>query len=67
MPYIRLLKTWDRLRMRFYRDIIQDELTEALHPDFGYVWQEGGQGHEYIEQARQEGFRAGQKDQKETN
>jgi hypothetical protein len=50
-----LARAWYRLRHRFCRDIILEELTDALHPDFGYEWNEGGTGYEYIEAARHEG------------
>jgi hypothetical protein len=38
-------------------EIVQDTLTEALHPDFGWYWKEEEQGGKYLAQARAQGWR----------
>lgn len=52
---------WGRFRYKlclfFFKDIILEELTDAMHPDFGYLWREpDGEGYKYIEQARHQGW-----------
>lgn len=42
---------------RSINEIVQDELTEALHPEFGWVWREDEQGGKLISQARAQGWR----------
>lgn len=40
------------------REIIQEELTEALHPDFGWVWMPpDGEGYKYMKEAHADGWR----------
>jgi hypothetical protein len=43
------------------RRIVQDELTDALHPDFGYAWQPPeGVGFKYMETAYKQGYQQAQ-------
>ncbi len=58
----KLKHLWHEFDFWFCKDLIEDELTQALHPDFGYVWMEGGDGDRFIKEARLQGFKAGQKD-----
>ena len=58
---------WKRLRYRllvwFFKDLILEELTDALHPDFGWVWQPpDGEGFKYVEQSFKQGYTQAQLD-----
>lgn len=55
-------KLWHQFDLWLCKDIVQDELTNAIHPDFGWIWQEGENGYKYIEQSRREGYQVGFKD-----
>jgi flagellar biosynthesis/type III secretory pathway protein FliH len=55
-------KLWYRFDCWLCKDIIQEELTSALHPDFGWIWNEDQQGGILIKQARAEGYQAGFKE-----
>lgn len=54
----RLRRLWYKFRCRLCRDIVQEELTSALHPDFGWIWQDGERGGRYIEDAFEGGVAA---------
>ena len=57
--YLRQL--WYRFDLWLCHDIIEEELTNALHPEFGYIWEDDQQGGIAIVQARKEGFIEGYK------
>jgi hypothetical protein len=42
----------------FYRDRFRWELTEALHPEFGWVWREGEQGGRLLRAAELRGWQS---------
>jgi hypothetical protein len=58
----RILYTWYKILYRVARSVIQDELTEALHPDFGWVWREEEQDGKFISSAYEQGYKAAQRD-----
>lgn len=54
-----------RLRYRFlvwfFKDLIQEELTEALHPEFGWWWREDEDGGKAVKRAYENGYVDGRK------
>ena len=44
------------LARRFFADVIAEEFTEVLHPEFGSYWAEGGEGDIFIKQATFDGW-----------
>lgn len=51
---------------RFFNDIIQEQITDASHPDFGWIWQEDQLGGLLLKQtadiSREQGYRTALKD-----
>jgi len=46
-------------RLALCRDIVKEEMVQCLHPDFGWYWQEDGEGYKLMEQARNDGIQEG--------
>jgi hypothetical protein len=61
-----MLKLWYKLKLKWYhfdlwlcKDIIDNEITECIHPDFGWLWVPGGDGYRYLEEQYKLGYRKG--------
>lgn len=52
-----LAKLLERLFPKAVRLIVHEEMCEALHPDFGWLWRDEEQGGKYLAQARAQGWR----------
>lgn len=48
-----------RIKLALCKDIVNEEMVQCLHPDFGWYWQEDGDGHRLLEQAHQDGIQEG--------
>lgn len=62
---MKLKHTYRKLRYRivayFFKDIVQDLLTDAIHPEFGWVWHKGEIGHKFIHASYLRGLVEGSK------
>jgi hypothetical protein len=45
-----------------FKDILQDETTDMLHPEFGWYWRDDESGGRLLKQARTQGYRTALKD-----
>ena len=43
----------------YYRELGRDLLTEALHPEFGWIWREDEIGGRTVKEAYEQGRKAG--------
>jgi hypothetical protein len=41
----------------YYRELAQETITDALHPDFGWIWRDEEIGGQSVRAAREEGQR----------
>jgi hypothetical protein len=47
---------WYRVMRRLCRKVIQEALTDALHPEFGWVWRDEELGGQFIKAAELRGW-----------
>jgi len=55
-------KNWHKLICRLFKEHFQEVLTNALHPDFGWVWGDDEQGGKLLKQVYKQGYEQAQRD-----
>jgi hypothetical protein len=55
----KIRRYWHKLIIRVFRVHFQDVLTNAIHPEFGWMWDEGQIGHQMITAAEERGLQRG--------
>lgn len=57
----RIRKAWHKLVCRVFKSHIQDVITEALHPEFGWWWRSDEDGGKALASEYLRGFEDGKK------